>query len=168
MGEPLLFWRNRLRFCLYWHTVNFLKKKSWLGWEIKKSVHYFVTFKNIKKEKVITWVGVFHTKWTKMTWSFNLWSLDFYYWCHYVSLIPATYPGWEKHGCHAMSLPWSYHGHGETWSWSCHDDGMAAMFLDIYQLFVTFSIFKFLGKKMHFCKRLAYGFWWVFSLYTAF
>ena len=38
-------------------------------------------------------------------------------------------PGLEKHGCHAMILPWSYHNHGETWSWSCHDKGMATMFL---------------------------------------
>ena len=38
-------------------------------------------------------------------------------------------PGLEKHGCHAMILSWSYHDHGETYSWSCHNDGMAAMFL---------------------------------------
>ena len=34
-------------------------------------------------------------------------------------------PGLEKHGCHAMII----HDHGETWSWSCQEDGIAAMFL---------------------------------------
>ena len=43
----------------------------------------------------------------------------------------ALQPRSEKHGCHAMILPWSYRDHGEKWSWSCHDDGMAAMFLDM-------------------------------------
>ena len=37
--------------------------------------------------------------------------------------------GLEEHGCHGMILPWSYHDHGETWSCSCHDNGMAALFL---------------------------------------
>ena len=41
------------------------------------------------------------------------------------------YPRLEKHGCRDMILPWSYHDHGETWSWSCHDNGMAAMFLSM-------------------------------------
>ena len=36
--------------------------------------------------------------------------------------------GLEKHGCYGMILPWSYHDHGETWWWSCHDNGIAAMF----------------------------------------
>ena len=40
-------------------------------------------------------------------------------------LIITIPPGLEKHGCHAMILPWSYHDHGETWLWSCHDDGHA-------------------------------------------
>ena len=43
-------------------------------------------------------------------------------------------PGLEKHGFHAMISPWSYHDHDETWSWSCHDDSMAAMFLGIVVL----------------------------------
>ena len=34
-----------------------------------------------------------------------------------------------KHGYHEMILRLSYHDHGETWSWSYHDDGMAAMLL---------------------------------------
>ena len=38
-------------------------------------------------------------------------------------------PRWDKHGCHAMILPWSYHTHGETWSRLCHKHGRAAMFL---------------------------------------
>ena len=37
--------------------------------------------------------------------------------------------GLEKLGCHAMILRWSYHDHGETWPWSCYDDGISAMFL---------------------------------------
>ena len=38
-----------------------------------------------------------------------------------VAGAPSSDPGLEKHGCHAMILA----------SWSCHDDGMAAMFLSM-------------------------------------
>ena len=37
---------------------------------------------------------------------------------------------WWNPGLENMAAtPWSYHDHGETWSWSCHDDGMVIMFL---------------------------------------
>ena len=37
------------------------------------------------------------------------------------------YPGWKT----MAAMPWSYHDHGGTWSWSYLDDGMAAMFLGV-------------------------------------
>ena len=46
--------------------------------------------------------------------------------------------GCEKHGCHAMILPWSFHDHGETWSWSINDDSMITIFLDVIMVWVSF------------------------------
>ena len=60
------------------------------------------------------------------------------------SSLTSSYQRW-KNGNHAITLPWPlYHDHGGTWSWSCHDDGMAATFLGkvamIYGMITMFSM----------------------------
>ena len=85
-------------------------------------------------------------------------------------------PSWEN----MAAMPWSYHDHRETWSWSCHDDGMASKILGMIMIWlpcfplshdsyhdhgmiIVFHVF--FGRKMDFFPKFFSNSWYHIPLY---
>ena len=112
--------------CLTSHDIVFHPRNIQAnGWVESNEVFHMVNSSGLTKETILT------IKSLKAYSTCLLWSITQNHLGGKKKRLPewknAAAMPWYCHD-HIMILLWSYHEQGETWSWSCHDDGMAAMF----------------------------------------